>query len=450
MGAMLGQYSDTGRYSRDSLLGFGEERAALLAGNVFPNQAAIKPTTWKKIREYYLDQAPDSLTLPVHPSSSKLDLFELQRTKLALSPPSTTLTRIGQEGDLYVGDANSGRLYVLGPDQEFKGAAQVGEGLTDLYETENALYLTVMGSFSPTNQPTGYFMQLPMVPGQKPRVLIDKLHRPVQSTLGDFNDDGRTDVVICEFGKWVGRLAWYAQREDGSFERHLLRAKPGATQTYVLDWDSDGDPDIMALMAQGDEGIFYYENDGKGNFVEKTVMSFPPSYGSSYFQLADLDLDGKLDILYVNGDNADYLPVVKPYHGIHVYLNRSKQPGALAFKRQSQLWLPGAYRVLPGDFDLDGDVDLAAIAFFPNFQADKIRSFVWYENMGNLNFEPHEPRDLGRMGRFVTMSQGDLDDDGDADLMLGSLTFEVPGDSSLVKQWVRAGVPYLVLENTRY
>lgn len=171
MGAMLGQYpADTGRYSRSELLGLGAEREARLAANTFPAQAVLSNEAWEAIQAYYLQEAP--VTLPDTPAlklSSNLELFHAQRPSHRLSPPSTTLLQFGSRGGLYLGDANTQRLYVLNSSGEVQGAANVREGAVDLIETPQALFLTVMGSFSPTEVPSGFFMQLPTAGNAPPR-----------------------------------------------------------------------------------------------------------------------------------------------------------------------------------------------------------------------------------------------------------------------------------------
>ena len=53
-------------------------------------------------------------------------------------------------------------------------------------------------------------------------------------------------------------------------------------------------------------------------------MRFLPTNGSTHFQLLDFNGDDKKDILYSNGDNGDYPPILKPYHGIHLFLNKNE------------------------------------------------------------------------------------------------------------------------------
>ena len=66
----------------------------------------------------------------------------------------------------------------------------------------------------------------------------------------------------------------------------------GAIKVYVDDYNHDGLPDIWALFAQGEEGIFLFTNKGNGNFEQRQVLRFPPVYGSSSFEIIDLNNDG--------------------------------------------------------------------------------------------------------------------------------------------------------------
>ncbi len=40
----------------------------------------------------------------------------------------------------------------------------------------------------------------------------------------------------------------------------------------------------------------------------------------------------------------------------------------------------GATRLISKDFDQDGDLDIAVSAYFPDFKADELRSFVYLKN----------------------------------------------------------------------
>lgn len=171
-------------------------------------------------------------------------------------------------------------------------------------------------------------------------------------------------------------------------------------------------------------------------------MHFPPTWGSSTFSLVDLDGDGDEDIVHCAGDNADFGPVLKPYHGVRLYFNAGDQ----TFSDPIFLPLHGAYGAIPADFDLDGDVDVAAISFFPDYAGRPLEGFVFFENTGSWVFTQSTIAE-SMYGRWIVMDAGDIDHDGDLDLALGSLTFEVPGRKDLVDAWIQQAIPFILLEN---
>lgn len=176
-----------------------------------------------------------------------------------------------------------------------------------------------------------------------------------------------------------------------------------------------GIKDIITLFAQGDEGISIFYNDGQGGFREERVLRFNPSYGSVYFELVDFNNDGSLDILYCNGDNGDYPPVLKDYHGIRIFEN----DGNNNFEQVYFFPMYGAYKCSAADFDLDEDLDIIAISYFPDFQAEQRQDFVYLKNLGNYSFSPQFlQKDIP--SRWVTFDIGDLDGNGYKDIVLGA------------------------------
>ncbi|MBT32519.1 MAG: hypothetical protein CMO01_22885, partial [Thalassobius sp.] len=133
-----------------------------------------------------------------------------------------------------------------------------------------------------------------------------------------------------------------------------------------------------------------------------------------------------------------------PYHGIRIFLNQ----GDLTFEEQQFIPLHGATKVLVADYDQDGDMDMAAIAFFPDFDNNPEQGFAYFENKGNLNFEAKYYTEATN-GRWLTMDKGDFDNDGDIDLVLGSFIHSQPAaPDTLTKLWTKEGKQILFLENT--
>ncbi|MBC7688928.1 MAG: VCBS repeat-containing protein, partial [Aquabacterium sp.] len=203
-------------------------------------------------------------------------------------------------------------------------------------------------------------------------------------------------------------------------------------------------PDIMALMAQADEGIFIYYNQGNNGFKEERVLQLPPSYGSNYFELADFNNDGYPDIIATNGDNGDYPPILKAYHGIRIYLN----DGRNNFSEKLFLHVNGIGKAIAKDFDGDGDLDIASIAFFADYKNSPEEGFIYWENKGDLKFEPSTFKEVNT-GRWLTMEAGDFDGDGDTDLILGNAVFFMSALPTSLKNKLEIKSPsVLLLKNT--
>ena len=169
-------------------------------------------------------------------------------------------------------------------------------------------------------------------------------------------------------------------------------------------------------------------------------MRFPPAWGSSYFELADFDKDGHPDIVYTCGDNADFSTVLKPYHGVYIFMNDGKNH----FTQRYFFPINGCYKAMARDFDGDGDLDIATIAFFADYKQQPDEGFVYLENKGNFSFIPWSLPE-GRMGRWLTMDVGDLDGDGRTDIILGNFSV-APGFVKPGIDW-KKGPPFLFLRN---
>jgi hypothetical protein len=437
MANFLGIYPEPGQ--RAALLHRPDSLILQQAG-IYPERAVLAIQDFLSIQDYYLKHAPKQLPYPeLTLARDTVSWLKPEVPAFRFGLPGATFIQIQPGRGLILGHVHTGSMYDFGPKLDLRQVAQTGEGPAWSTPLAQSSLVTVLGSFSPTDEPGGKLVEV----AQTRQVVISGLKRPVHHAVADLNQDNRPDIVVCEYGKWTGGLSWWENMPSGPLKKHVLRAKSGATRVFVRDLNADGKPDLLALFAQGDEGIFAYLNQGNGQFEEKCLIRFPSSYGSSFLDLADFDGDGREELIYAAGDNADYPPVVKPYHGIRI---NALSPD-LSLKELHFLPLPGAYGAEAADFDLDGDMDLAAISFFPDFTQTPWAGAVLFTQTAPGQFECRRLQEQSR-GRWIVMDAGDLDGDGDTDLALGSMAFEVVPAHPVLDQWVSEGISFMVWRNT--
>lgn len=408
---------------------------------VLPQRRMVTDEEWKAIERYYEKNSPDSLDVRDMHIADTLIGFRAEPYRISKNPTTTMIKFDSLSGKLFVGSRQR-LLY------RFDGSLKVER--TDTLPSppsyiklagKKALVLQ-MGIMDPNDQPKGNLVLMDLEDKTK-TALIDSLKRPVFFEKADLNKDGLEDIVICSFGHYTGELAIQSQQKDGSYKRIVLLEFPGARKVIIRDFDGNGMPDILALMTQGDEKIVMLLNQGDFKFRIHTLASFPPVYGSCYFDIADFNNDGKFDILYVNGDNADYSRALKPYHGVRILLNNGKNE----FKESWFYNMHGAIQAIARDFDNDGDLDIAAISMFPDFNAHPEQGFIYFENNGS-GYSPRTTT-LGALGRWMTMDAGDIDRDGDVDILLGALNFYDGVPDGLLESWNNNPVSVLLLRNQR-
>lgn len=424
------------------------EATLLKASGIFPTLPMISKTDWEAVVDYYLAAAPDR---PL-PQAARAEIvvgltnFVAEKPKHKMPVPSTTMVSISErERKVYIGDAETKSLGTYTFDGKPPTSLELGNIPVALREQPAGAFLTMIGKFMPSEDPKGAVALLART-GERfatPQMILTNLPRPTHAEFADLNGDNRTDFVLSEYGNNVGRLSWFEKARAG-YREHVILPRSGAVRTVVRDFNRDGRPDIAALVAQEQESLYLLLNDGRGQFsTNHIVFAKPPSYGHTYFELADFNQDELPDFLVTNGDNGEYPSPTKRYHGIRLYLNR----GDLRFEEAFFYPLNGAFCARACDFDQDGDLDIAAISFFPDYEKSPRESFVYLENQGKLQFAASTFSQC-IAGRWLVMDIGDLDGDRDVDIVLGSY---IHGPSAvpawLKRDWERFSPSIMVLRN---
>jgi hypothetical protein len=272
-----------------------------------------------------------------------------------------------------------------------------------------------------------------------PHVILENVARVTDVRAADFNGDGKLDLIVAQFGYDQGEIRVMERTGRWEFKSRILLNLPGTINVLAADFNGDGKTDIAALISQQYEEIFFFENQGSGNFSKKIISgSTNEDYASSNISLCDLNRDGRPDILYTNGDGfgPSPLPGPRPWHGVQWLENTGG--GNFRFHRIGDQ--PGAYSPVAVDLDGDGNTDVVAVSTFNNWDKSGAVSMVWYKNDSRMNFTPHilayEPIQL------LTVTAADFNGNGRPALVTGAFFFTPPYDRmSRITLWQRPDKP---------
>ena len=198
------------------------------------------------------------------------------------------------------------------------------------------------------------------------------------AVTADVDGDGFTDLYVANDGSdnhlWMNR-AGRALEDDGLLAGVALNRMGQAEAgmgTDAGDADGDGDPDLFVANLTAETNT-YYVNQGGGLFEDRTIGAglAGPSLAFTGFgtRFLDYDNDGALDLVVVNG--AVHLPDQPVVAGQPLPLDQPKllfrNLGGGRFEDASALAGPAFARpensrgLAVGDLDDDGDPDLVAV-----------------------------------------------------------------------------------------
>ena len=262
----------------------------------------------------------------------------------------------------------------------------------------------------------------------EPVELLTDVRRVADAQPGDFDGDGDIDLAVAVFGYARGEILWLENDGQQAFTSHQLFPAAGAIHGPVADFDGDGDLDIAAVVSQDREQVWGFDNDGKGTFTPRLLFeSLNYDLGSAGLVKTDLDGDGDMDLLLPAGDNLeDSHSYPQPYHGCFWLENNavSAKPTPWTFTSHRISNLGGTYAASAGDLDGDGDKDVVLVSMFNDWDRPGHASLVWLENDGKQTFRPWQVET--DQTHLVTVDCADLNGDGRAEVVTGPLHLHPP------------------------
>lgn len=251
------------------------------------------------------------------------------------------------------------------------------------------LLVACMGVVFPNNDKIGSIIILENDGNEvfRKHVIEERITRVTDVRAADFNRDGRVDLAVAQFGYDQGEIRWLENLGDWNFRGHQLLNLSGTINVCIADFDGNQTMDIVALVSQQWEEIHLFQNDGSGGFTRKVVFgSTNEDFGSSGISLSDLNGDGRLDILYTNGDGFAYAdPGLRPWHGVQWLENLSG--GFFRYHRIADM--AGAYSPIGVDLDGNGAMDVLCVSGFNDWDDPEAASVVVFQNDGSMNFSKH-------------------------------------------------------------
>jgi hypothetical protein len=228
---------------------------------------------------------------------------------------------------------------------------------------------------------------------------------PISIAVGDFNGDGNADLAVVNYGG--NTVTILLGNGDGTFSATALSPATGNIPYAIAvgDFNGDGKADL-AVTNVGSSTVTVLLGNGDGTF---TPASVSPTTGMNPYSitLGDFNGDGKVDMAIVltirntSGPNND---------AISVYLGNGDgtfSGSLLSYESNGG----GANSIVSGDFNGDGQVDLALV---------EASDTLMLLGKGNGTFVAASSPPNGYTGGYVV--SGDFNGDGTADLALADVT----------------------------
>jgi hypothetical protein len=240
--------------------------------------------------------------------------------------------------------------------------------------------------------------------------------------IADLNGDGRPEIVIAvnmrEHRRSANSLVYWNSKDGFSPDRRTELPTLGTEGVAAADLNGDGHPDLV-FANSGDDATYdvnSYVYWGSPTGFAPYLRSALQGFGAVGVKLADLDGDGKPDIVLVNRTSGvDYAK------GVPTNIFWGNPHSHYSTASMTSLPAHGPYGILAADLDDDGYNDVLFtrtedIAFGAGFQ----NPAAWLYRGGPDGFTTSRRVDIPAHEMCFTVHAVDLNRDGYLDLVFSS------------------------------
>ncbi len=238
-----------------------------------------------------------------------------------------------------------------------------------------------------------------------PKVDFTTGSNPYSVSKGDFDGDGKTDLVVANYGS--NTISVFRNTGSGgiiSFAAKVdFTAGAGTQPNSVSTGDFDGDGKLdLAVANNASNTVSVFRNTGSiGTISFAAKVDFTTGTYPQSISVGDLDGDGKLDLAVVN-ETSSYVSVFR----------NTGSSGTISFATKVDFTTgTQTYSVSTGDLDGDGKLDIAVA----NVNSNNVSVLRNTGSSGTISFAAKVDFSTGGNPPFG-FSIGDLDGDGKLDL----------------------------------